>query len=78
MLAELEARLRLKLYAGAAKPRWPDFYASNSTSAVSMSVVAISSSHLQLPVLQYDDPLIYWGYLVTNRLHQFMAGELYY
>lgn len=24
-----------------------------------------------------NDPLIYWGYLVTNRLHQFMAGELY-
>ncbi|KAJ7597016.1 glycosyltransferase family 31 protein [Mycena floridula] len=23
------------------------------------------------------DPLIYWGYLVTNRLHRFMAGELY-
>ncbi|KAJ3497877.1 hypothetical protein NMY22_g19656 [Coprinellus aureogranulatus] len=24
-----------------------------------------------------NDPLIYWGYLVTNRLHQFMAGEMY-
>jgi len=24
-----------------------------------------------------DDPLIYWGYLVTNRLHTFMAGEIY-
>ena len=24
-----------------------------------------------------SDPLIYWGYLVTNRHHQFMAGELY-
>ncbi|KAI4523049.1 glycosyltransferase family 31 protein [Schizophyllum commune Loenen D] len=24
-----------------------------------------------------QDPLIYWGYLVKNRLHQFMAGELY-
>ncbi|GLB36127.1 putative galactosyltransferase activity [Lyophyllum shimeji] len=24
-----------------------------------------------------DDPLVYWGYLVTNRLHKFMAGELY-
>jgi hypothetical protein len=23
------------------------------------------------------DPLIYWGYLVTNKYHQFMAGELY-
>ncbi|KAJ7038226.1 glycosyltransferase family 31 protein [Mycena alexandri] len=27
--------------------------------------------------LRLDDPLIYWGYLVTNRLHRFMAGELY-
>ncbi|KAL0581634.1 hypothetical protein V5O48_000450 [Marasmius crinis-equi] len=25
----------------------------------------------------FHDPLIYWGYLVTNRLHRFMAGELY-
>jgi hypothetical protein len=24
-----------------------------------------------------DDPLIYWGYMVSNRLHRFMAGELY-
>lgn len=24
-----------------------------------------------------NDPLIYWGYLVTNKYHQFMAGELY-
>ncbi|KAK7058977.1 hypothetical protein VNI00_001601 [Paramarasmius palmivorus] len=24
-----------------------------------------------------EDPMIYWGYLVTNRLHRFMAGELY-
>ena len=23
------------------------------------------------------DPLVFWGYLVKNRLHQFMAGELY-
>ncbi|KAJ7243979.1 hypothetical protein C8J57DRAFT_57805 [Mycena rebaudengoi] len=23
------------------------------------------------------DPLVYWGYLITNRLHRFMAGELY-
>ncbi|TRM60182.1 glycosyltransferase family 31 protein [Schizophyllum amplum] len=26
---------------------------------------------------QPQDPLIYWGYFVKNRLHQFMAGELY-
>ncbi|KAL0071945.1 hypothetical protein AAF712_000868 [Marasmius tenuissimus] len=25
----------------------------------------------------FQDPLIYWGYLVTNKLHRFMAGELY-
>jgi hypothetical protein len=31
----------------------------------------------RLPRLDFDDPLIYWGYLVTNRLHTFMAGEIY-
>ncbi|KAF9270192.1 hypothetical protein L218DRAFT_939227 [Marasmius fiardii PR-910] len=29
------------------------------------------------PSSPFQDPLIYWGYLVTNRLHRFMAGELY-
>ncbi len=31
----------------------------------------------RIPRLDFDDPLIYWGYLVTNRLHTFMAGEIY-
>jgi hypothetical protein len=31
----------------------------------------------RLPRSDFDDPLIYWGYLVTNRLHTFMAGEIY-
>jgi len=74
MLVELEARLRVELHA--AKPKGSDFYEANTTSAISM--LFPSSSHLQIPVESvYDDPLIYWGYLVTNRLHQFMAGELY-
>ena len=79
MLAELEARLRLELHA--TKLRGPGFYETNSSDTTSaISMFSPSSSHLQLEVpveLAYDDPLIYWGYLVTNRLHQFMAGELY-
>lgn len=31
----------------------------------------------RLPRVDFDDPLIYWGYLVSNRLHTFMAGEIY-
>ena len=31
----------------------------------------------RLPQRDVNDPLIYWGYLVTNRLHTFMAGEIY-
>lgn len=31
----------------------------------------------RIPQWDFDDPLIYWGYLVTNRLHTFMAGEIY-
>jgi hypothetical protein len=77
MLAELEARLRLELHT--AKPRETGFYGTNSSGTTSaVSVLLSSSSYLQVPVESaYDDPLIYWGYLVTNRLHQFMAGELY-
>jgi hypothetical protein len=72
MLAELEARLRLELHS--AKPKQPDLY-QNSTSAMA---ILSPLSHLPVPIESaFDDPLIYWGYLVTNRLHQFMAGELY-
>jgi hypothetical protein len=78
MLAELEARLRLELHA--AKPRGPtNLYETNSNDTTrAISMLLPSSSHLRhLQESAYDDPLIYWGYLVTNRLHQFMAGELY-
>ena len=73
MLAELEARLRLEFHA--ARTRGPNFYEANSTRPITM---LIPPSHLQVPIeSDYEDPLVYWGYLVTNRLHQFMAGELY-
>ncbi|KAJ7225538.1 glycosyltransferase family 31 protein [Mycena pura] len=84
MLAELEARLRVELHA---KPRtsassshstfsgFPDESSRDkaprdeATTAVSVPSQGIS--------VRSGDPLIYWGYLVTNRLHRFMAGELY-
>ena len=73
MLAELEARLRLELHT--AKPRRPN---SNSNDTTIADLSMLSPSHVQVPMESaYDDPLVYWGYLVTNRLHQFMAGELY-
>ncbi|TEB35066.1 hypothetical protein FA13DRAFT_1788662 [Coprinellus micaceus] len=61
---------------------------STSTSATrSKSSTSSTSSSAALPSnpplpsypesLTDNDPLIYWGYLVTNRLHQFMAGEVY-
>ena len=75
MLAELEARLRLELHA--AKPRGPNFHETNSNDNTSAISMLLPSSHPQVPESAYDDPLIYGGYLVTNRFHQFMAGELY-
>jgi hypothetical protein len=45
-----------------------------------LTVTAEKLRHLRrllTPVAGTQDPLIYWGYLVTNRLHKFMAGELY-
>ncbi|KAF7339491.1 Glycosyltransferase family 31 protein [Mycena sanguinolenta] len=80
MLAELEARLRVELFADANKSAGaapshttdlsshPTLSHKETTSTLSPYVPAHSSS---------ADPLIYWGYLVTNRLHRFMAGELY-
>ncbi|KAK2461930.1 hypothetical protein APHAL10511_006393 [Amanita phalloides] len=64
MLAELEARLRFELYN---RPK----VLPNTTLPTPIST---QSGALRRPE---EDPLIYWGYLVTNRLHQFMAGELY-
>jgi hypothetical protein len=75
MLAELEARLRLELHKN---PFDNDRHTSPSSSGTTSST-AISSrpSVFPPPGTKYGDPLIYWGYLVTNRLHIFMAGELY-
>ena len=76
MLAELEARLRLEFHA--TKSKEPDFHQTNSNNATSAVSMLLPPSNLQVPIESAaDDPLIYWGYLVTNRLHQFMAGELY-
>jgi hypothetical protein len=77
MLAELEARLRVEFHA--AKPRGPIFRVYETNSNDTARAISVSS-HLQVPMestYDSDDPLIYWGYLITNRLHQFMAGELY-
>lgn len=67
MLAELEARLRLELHSD---PRKDSATQMQKQDADSASIVSRSNPAT-------DDPLIYWGYLVTNRLHMFMAGELY-
>ncbi|KAF9568413.1 hypothetical protein CPC08DRAFT_679335 [Agrocybe pediades] len=71
MLAELEARLRLTLHND---PRKNNEAASNPSTRPN----SLLSPKQRLSLdLQNNDPLIYWGYLVTNRLHMFMAGELY-
>ncbi|KAF7347855.1 Glycosyltransferase family 31 protein [Mycena venus] len=87
MLAELEARLRVELHADPNKPAGtnpsassflaspyaPPLYATSSDKANTSSLSVLSPDASQ----RMGDPLIYWGYLVTNRLHRFMAGELY-
>jgi hypothetical protein len=85
MLAELEARLRLELHA---KPRFHHEPSSAFSSTTRTEMTSMSGNvtitpeelrnvHLSTPDARTHDPLIYWGYLVTNRLHKFMAGELY-
>ena len=88
MLAELESRLRVELHA---KPRFHHEPSSTFTSTPRTEMTSIYGDgnnstvsseqlrHLNLlaSVAGTQDPLIYWGYLVTNRLHKFMAGELY-
>ncbi|KAJ3799922.1 glycosyltransferase family 31 protein [Lentinula aff. detonsa] len=84
MLAELEARLRLEIHA---KPpadassahrtihrRSDTSLRHNNGSYRKLLNVMLTNTY---PTFQEQDPLIYWGYLVTNRLHRFMAGELY-
>ncbi|KAF9015137.1 hypothetical protein BDQ17DRAFT_1385925 [Cyathus striatus] len=65
MLAELESRLRVELHVK-----------TNSTQKIApRDATALGS--LPPAIVPNNDPLVYWGYLVSNRLHQFMAGELY-
>ncbi|KAF7784293.1 hypothetical protein Agabi119p4_458 [Agaricus bisporus var. burnettii] len=60
-------------------------YVSNGTTVdhnTGSNVMANANSNAltgnrALKQLTDSDPLIYWGYLVTNKYHQFMAGELY-
>lgn len=85
MLAELEARLRLELHSNPEQDnarQQSGHVASlpNTTyHPLSSPVDLFSTNHrASLDLTAHNqDPLIYWGYLVTNRLHMFMAGELY-
>lgn len=67
-------------------PFGSDVDASTSSSKATSSLWSSSSwsydpyaeaLRSRLPQGDFNDPLIYWGYLVTNRLHTFMAGEVY-
>ncbi|KAJ7487575.1 glycosyltransferase family 31 protein [Mycena galericulata] len=82
MLAELEARLRVELFADPGtssgvspssdlSPTLPYSTSSDKANTSTISAFAPDASS------RLSDPLVYWGYLVTNRLHRFMAGELY-
>ena len=85
MLAELEARLRLELHAKLASNGEPSMTSSSVLShpeptiksSEALSTIPQPLPRASIPGNQVNDPLIYWGYLVTNRLHKFMAGELY-
>lgn len=70
MLAELEARLRVDLHSDAKPIKdltnvWPRDLANSALNG------------RQAPPSPDEDPLIYWGYMITNAKHQFMAGEMY-
>ncbi|KAH6917408.1 glycosyltransferase family 31 protein [Coprinopsis sp. MPI-PUGE-AT-0042] len=70
MLAELEARLRVELHSNPKPIKdltniWPRDLNSSAVDA------------RQASPLTDSDPLIHWGYMITNGRHQFMAGELY-
>ncbi|KAF5375279.1 hypothetical protein D9758_000306 [Tetrapyrgos nigripes] len=79
MLAELEARLRLALndQAPARRPDPFTMFMHGNTSDHEMPFGGVRALMHAGDVSTSRDPLIYWGYLVTNRLHRFMAGELY-
>jgi hypothetical protein len=65
MLAELEARLRVDLHSNPEPIK-------DLTNIWPRDVDARQAS----PSTD-NDPLIHWGYMITNGRHQFMAGELY-
>ncbi|KAG0708833.1 glycosyltransferase family 31 protein [Suillus ampliporus] len=87
MLAELESRMRLELYATGQRPYGMPY---TSTASESFRVEAPKaesqtgppadtdvSTTVEQEMPRYesvDDPLVYWGYLVKEK---FMAGELY-
>ncbi|KAJ3883382.1 glycosyltransferase family 31 protein [Lentinula edodes] len=84
MLAELEARLRLEMHAkppvdGSSSPRNTIHRRSDTpprhNNGSYRKLLNVQTNTYS--TFQDQDPLIYWGYLVTNRLHRFMAGELY-
>lgn len=72
MLAELETRLRVQLYAPKNTPDAP-ITAQPGNLSPSSRLQARTQARIEHPGAS-NDPLIYWGYLVKNR---FMAGELY-
>lgn len=81
MLAELESRMRVELYATGHEPYRP---VNTTTSTPSVGVqlglepngdLAWEEDSSTNPAPDFSrDPLVYWGYLVKER---FMAGELY-
>ncbi|KAJ3553991.1 hypothetical protein NP233_g12519 [Leucocoprinus birnbaumii] len=83
MLAELEARLRVELHAKYEDKRYASALAraaavKDASGGVTTMIDANPLAGTRTPIqLTDNDPLIYWGYLVTNKYHQFMAGELY-
>ncbi|TFK30418.1 hypothetical protein FA15DRAFT_580231 [Coprinopsis marcescibilis] len=78
MLAELETRLRIELHQSQEALQETTKRAAESAFSATSPVRSTSLTPLiQAPESSTDqDPLVYWGYLITNRLHQFMAGEL--
>jgi len=84
MLAELEARLRLELHTHhdsrhtSTSARAAAAVVGGMTTMLEANANASPLMDSKIPTQLTDrDPLIYWGYLVTNKYHQFMAGELY-
>ncbi|KAG6890376.1 hypothetical protein C0992_001966 [Termitomyces sp. T32_za158] len=85
MLAELEARLRVELHTKVESnhgkmPEPLSMLRTPATGSSNITTVKLSAAedNPESSLSSSEDgPLIYWGYLVTNRLHKFMAGELY-